>query len=74
MTALLHLPVPEQHRGLPSLGGAIVTAGGLVFIAGAMGNPYLRAFDVNTGKLFWTGDLPAAGSATPMTYKVAGGR
>jgi quinoprotein glucose dehydrogenase len=68
VTALLHLPVPDPHWGLPSLGGAIVTAGGLVFIAGAMGNPYLRAFDVNTGK------LPAAGSATPMTYKVAGGR
>ncbi|HLI81865.1 MAG TPA: pyrroloquinoline quinone-dependent dehydrogenase [Candidatus Binataceae bacterium] len=70
----LHLPLPDLHYGAPSLGGAIVTAGDLVFIAGALGDPHLRAFDIETGKMLWTGDLPAAGNATPMTYQLAGGR
>jgi quinoprotein glucose dehydrogenase len=34
-----------NFRGTPNLGGPIVTAGGLVFIASAMDN-YLRAFDL----------------------------
>ena len=58
--------------GLPSLGGPIVTAGGLVFIGGTMDDT-LRAFDVATGELLWHWQLPAAGQATPMTY-VWGGR
>ena len=53
--------------GLPSLGGPIVTAGGLVFIGGTM-DDMLRAFDVATGELLWQWRLPAAGQATPMTY------
>jgi quinoprotein glucose dehydrogenase len=69
-----HLPIPDLHRGFPSLGGAIVTAGDLVFIAGTLGDTHLRAFDIDTGKVLWTGDLPAAGNATPMTYQLAGGR
>ncbi len=36
--------------GAASLGGPIVTAGGLVFIAGALMDPEFRAFDVETGK------------------------
>jgi len=59
---------------MPSLGGAIVTAGDLVFIAGALGDPHFRAFDIETGKVLWTGDLPAAGNATPMTYQLANGK
>jgi quinoprotein glucose dehydrogenase len=59
-------------RGLPNLGGPIVTAGGLVFIAAAM-DDRLRAFDVETGRELWQASLPAGGQATPMTY-VAGGR
>jgi quinoprotein glucose dehydrogenase len=58
-------------RGTPSLGGPIVTAGGLVFIGGAMDN-YLRAFDIETGAELWKGRLPAGGQATPMTYSVRG--
>ena len=58
--------------GLPSLGGPIVTAGGLVFIGGTM-DDMLRAFDVATGELLWEWRLPAAGQATPLTY-VRGGR
>jgi quinoprotein glucose dehydrogenase len=53
--------------GTPNLGGPIVTAGGLTFIASAMDN-YLRAFDTETGEELWKGRLPAGGQATPMTY------
>jgi quinoprotein glucose dehydrogenase len=53
--------------GTPGLGGPIVTAGGLTFIASAMDN-YLRAFDTDTGKELWKGRLPAGGQAMPMTY------
>ena len=55
--------------GSISLGGPIVTAGGIVFIAGTF-DPFLRAFDVQTGHELWKGELPASGHATPMTYKV----
>lgn len=54
--------------GLPSMGGPIVTASGLVFIGASM-DRYLRAFDVETGELLWRGRLPAGGQATPMTYR-----
>jgi quinoprotein glucose dehydrogenase len=54
-------------KGTPNLGGPIVTAGGLIFIASAMDN-YLRAFDVETGEELWKGRLPAGGQAMPMTY------
>jgi membrane-bound PQQ-dependent dehydrogenase (glucose/quinate/shikimate family) len=66
-----------SHPGTPpgsiSLGGPIVTAGGLVFIAGTI-DPYLRAFDVETGKELWKGLLPASGHATPMTYRLPNGK
>jgi quinoprotein glucose dehydrogenase len=55
--------------GSVSLGGPIVTAGGLVFIAGTY-DPYLRAFDVDTGRELWKGKLPTSGNATTMTYQV----
>jgi quinoprotein glucose dehydrogenase len=53
--------------GTPNLGGPIMTAGGLTFIASAMDN-YLRAFDTGTGAELWKGRLPAGGQAMPMTY------
>jgi membrane-bound PQQ-dependent dehydrogenase (glucose/quinate/shikimate family) len=65
---------PAVPKGDISLGGPIVTAGGLVFIAGTAFDPYLRAFDVKTGKLLWKGQLPASGHATPMTYLAANGK
>jgi quinoprotein glucose dehydrogenase len=63
------LPNAPVIRGTPNLGGAIVTAGGLVFVAAAMDN-YLRAFDIDTGAELWKGRLPAGGQATPMTYRL----
>ena len=58
-------------RGAPSLGGLIVTAGGLVFSAGTK-EPILRAYDSSTGEVLWTGTLPRSAQSTPMTYVVNG--
>ncbi len=64
---------PMVPAGTPSLGGPIVTAGGLVFIAGTIIDPAIRAFDVETGKEIWKFDLPTSGAATPMTYQLRPG-
>ena len=61
---------PPTPPGSISLGGPIVTAGGLAFIAGTF-DPFLRAFDIETGKELWKAQLPASGNATPMTYRLA---
>jgi quinoprotein glucose dehydrogenase len=66
------LPAAREW-GSPGLGGALVTAGGLVFIA-ATRDATLRAFDVDTGTVLWSAPLPAAAPATPMTYRTAAGR
>jgi quinoprotein glucose dehydrogenase len=55
--------------GAPNLGGAIATAGGVVFI-GATTDKYLRAFDAETGEEVWTERLPYTANATPMTYRL----
>jgi quinoprotein glucose dehydrogenase len=60
----------EIPLGSPSLGGAIITAGGLVFIAGTP-DGYLRAFDIENGAELWKAQLPAGANATPMTYRVS---
>lgn len=60
-----------RSLGSPNLGGAIVTAGGIVFI-GATLDAHLRAFDVESGRELWRGALPAGGKATPMTYAADG--
>jgi quinoprotein glucose dehydrogenase len=55
--------------GLPSLGGPLVTASGLVFIGAAM-DGYFRVLDIETGEELWKTRLPAGGQATPMTYRL----
>jgi len=72
-TADLRPGLEPAIRGTPNLGGPIVTASGLVFIAAAMDN-WLRAFDSETGKELWRGRLPAGGQAAPMTYRARDGR
>src|SRR5262249_15461569 len=70
----LSLVRPEASGwGSLNLGGSIVTAGGLVFIAASM-DTYLRAFDIETGKEIWKAGLPASAQATPMTYQGKGGK
>ncbi|MGE0887557.1 MAG: pyrroloquinoline quinone-dependent dehydrogenase [Blastocatellales bacterium] len=61
----------SNEWGSINLGGSMVTAGGLVFIAAAMDDK-LRAFDVQTGKMLWAGELPASAQAAPMTYSAGG--
>ena len=57
--------------GTPNNGGAVVTAGGLIFIAAATDN-LIRAIDITSGKTVWQAKLPAGGQATPMTYEANG--
>jgi quinoprotein glucose dehydrogenase len=64
-------PVIHLNLGMPGLGGPIVTAGGVIFIAASL-DDRLRAYDTDSGKLLWTATLPAGGQATPMTYAVDG--
>ena len=60
------------NLGMPVIGGPIITAGGLVFIAASLKDDRFRAFDLDTGKLLWDDKLPAGGQATPMTYSLGG--
>jgi len=63
---------PEAKKwGSLNFGGAITTAGNLVFVAASRDN-YLRAFNSKTGELLWEYLLPAGGQATPMTYEING--
>ena len=65
------LPIKfEWNLGTPNLGGPVVTAGGVIFIAATM-DSYLRAFDIETGKMLWREELPAGTQATPITYEAA---
>ena len=64
-------PIVHLNLGMPGLGGPIVSASGLVFIAASFDNRF-RAFDTTSGKLLWEVKLPAGGQATPMTYVVGG--
>jgi quinoprotein glucose dehydrogenase len=59
------------RTGTETFGGSIVTAGGLVFIAGTK-DERIHAFDKKTGELLWEHSLPAGGYATPSTYQVNG--
>ncbi|MEP7456367.1 membrane-bound PQQ-dependent dehydrogenase, glucose/quinate/shikimate family [Phyllobacterium sp. SB3] len=64
----LKLPIPI---GLPNNGGAVLTAGGLVFIAAATDN-LIRAIDIKTGETLWSDKLPGGGQANPMTFEARG--
>lgn len=61
----------DKTTGCENFGGAIVTAGGLVFI-GSTRDEKFRAFDSATGKLLGEWQLPAGGYAAPATYQVNG--
>jgi quinoprotein glucose dehydrogenase len=61
-----------KNTGSENYGGAVVTKGGLLFIAATVYDNQFRAFDKTNGKLLWQATLPAAGNATPATYSVNG--
>ncbi|HEX5027038.1 MAG TPA: pyrroloquinoline quinone-dependent dehydrogenase [Agriterribacter sp.] len=60
-----------EKWGSVNFGGAIVTAGNLLFVAATMDN-HLRAFNTKTGALLWEYLLPASAQATPMSYEMDG--
>lgn len=68
---------PElEAKGIPqtgseSYGGPVITASGLLFIAGTKDKKF-RVYDKTNGELLWETALPAAGFATPSTYEVDG--
>lgn len=59
--------------GSLSLGGPIVTASGLTFVAGTT-DAAIRAFDTESGKELWTGELPTSARSTPATYQTSDGK
>jgi mono/diheme cytochrome c family protein len=56
-----------KNTGASNIGGTIVTAGGLVFIAATTDSKF-RAFDSRTGGELWVTKLDASGTTVPMTY------
>jgi quinoprotein glucose dehydrogenase len=66
------ISLPDRLGSPNSLGGAMVTRSGLVFIGG--GDSHLYAFDKRTGKELWRGKLPYPNTAVPMTYRTRSGR
>jgi quinoprotein glucose dehydrogenase len=61
-----------KNTGSQNYGGAVVTKGGLLFIGATSFDKKFHAYDKRTGKLLWETVLPAAGNATPATYRVNG--
>ena len=60
-------PLGTGNIGFPGAPGSFITAGGLLFNAGAL-DGYLRAFDLFDGSEVWSESIESASSATPMTY------
>ena len=69
--ALKGVALPER-LGAPGAPGAIVTAGGLLFVGGGDGS--LHAVDTDTGRDLWSAPLPRRSTATPMTYRAGNGK
>lgn len=57
--------------GTDNYGGPLVTASGLIFMAGTPDEKF-RAYDKQNGEIVWETVLPAAGYASPSTYAVNG--
>jgi quinoprotein glucose dehydrogenase len=58
-----------RHTGTPNFGGAVVTSGGVIFIA-ATADEKIRAFEQHSGRVLWEHPLPAGGYATPSVYQI----
>jgi quinoprotein glucose dehydrogenase len=67
------LPEGKQNTGRPVLAGAIVTAGGVLFIASTDDNRF-RALETKTGKQLWVTKLERRGNADPITYLGGNGK
>ena len=60
-----------RHTGSLNFGGAVATAGGVIFI-GATADEKIRAIEKATGRTLWVFQLPAGGYATPSVYMIDG--
>jgi PQQ-dependent dehydrogenase (methanol/ethanol family) len=60
----------QERLAEPMIGGALATAGGLVFV-GTKDKQFL-AFDARTGRRLWRYDARAGVNAPPVSYAVAG--
>jgi PQQ-dependent dehydrogenase (methanol/ethanol family) len=58
-----------QNQG--PTGGAVATAGGLVFQGGGTSDEF-RAFDATSGKILWTAKTQTAVLAAPISYELNG--
>lgn len=61
--------IAGKQTGSIGSGGPMLTGGDLIFSASTF-DPYLRAFDPQSGHELWHGKLPGAAQATPMTYQI----
>jgi quinoprotein glucose dehydrogenase len=61
------LPEGKQNTGRPALAGAIVTAGGVLFVGSTDDNRF-RAIDAKTGMQLWVTKLDRRANADPITY------
>lgn len=61
----------SMELGTPGAGGPLATAGGLVFIGYSLDKMF-RAFDLKTGEVVWSAELPFAANSVPVTYEVDG--
>jgi quinoprotein glucose dehydrogenase len=59
------------NTGTLNFGGAVATAGGLIFVA-ATADEKIRAFEKHSGRILWEHQLPAGGYATPSIYMIDG--
>jgi glucose dehydrogenase len=66
------LGVPKTGTPEPR-GGAITTAGGVLFIGAAIDRRF-RALDAKTGKELWVANLAESAKATPITYQGKNGK
>ena len=61
-----------KDYGSPMIGGNVLTAGGLVFVAATVDGVF-RALDIETGATLWEEKLPVPAQSTPMTYRATDG-
>jgi quinoprotein glucose dehydrogenase len=64
--------ITKSEWGSVNLGGPVATSGGVIVIGAAL-DRRLHAYDTQTGRELWHGELPASAKATPMTYTLSSG-
>ena len=62
--------MPESW-GSPTIGGPVITKGGLIFIGASM-DSRVRAIDLNNGKVLWKANVDAPTVSTPAVYTYKG--